>query len=80
MASRVMLFKGRNLLAIVILFTLIISFLPQALAFKCYVCDSKDDIDCTEKLPKKIRLTPKDCKDIVGAKYCIKTTNMYAGK
>ena len=49
-------------------------------AFKCYVCDSKTDIECIEELPNNSKLTPKDCNNITGAKYCIKTTNFYAGK
>lgn len=52
----------------------------DVLAFKCYVCDSKDDVECTENLPSNSRLEPKDCRNITGAKYCIKTTNIYAGE
>lgn len=51
----------------------------SASAFSCYVCDSKDDIECTENLPADSRLTTRDCANITGAKYCIKTTNIYAG-
>lgn len=49
-------------------------------AFRCYVCDSKDDIECTENMPTISKLVSQDCKNITGAKYCIKTTNIYAGK
>jgi len=49
-------------------------------AFKCYVCDSKNDMECTENLSSDFRLEPKDCQNITGAKFCIKTTNIYAGE
>lgn len=49
-------------------------------SFQCYVCDSKNDVECMEKLPSDTRLIPQDCSNITDAKYCIKTTNIYAGK
>uniref|UniRef100_A0A6G1S6Z8 Uncharacterized protein n=1 Tax=Aceria tosichella TaxID=561515 RepID=A0A6G1S6Z8_9ACAR len=52
----------------------------EAFAFRCYICDSKDDIECTENLPANSRLISQDCANITGAKYCIKTTNIYAGE
>lgn len=48
-------------------------------SFECYVCDSKTDIECMENLPENSRLVPQKCNNITGAKYCIKTTNLYAG-
>ena len=60
---------------------LIVSLCVQSSqAFQCYVCDSKSDIECTENLPATTRLVPQDCVDITGVKYCIKTTNIYAGE
>lgn len=61
-------------------FSLLLGFTPLTYGFKCYVCDSKEDNECVENLPKNSRLQPKECHDIIDAKYCVKTTNMYAGK
>lgn len=48
--------------------------------FKCYVCDSKSDNECVENLPRNSKLKPQECSDLIEPKYCVKTTNMYAGK
>lgn len=66
--------------SMVLFLLMLASKLNTAEAFQCYVCDSKDDIECTENLPDNSRLTAKDCKNITGAKYCVKTTNIYAGE
>lgn len=62
------------------LFLLNLFIVPQIQAFRCYVCDSKNDIECMENLPTNSRLISQDCKNITGAKFCIKTTNIYAGE
>lgn len=57
-----------------------LNFTSESHAFRCFVCDSKDDIECTENLPSNSKLVSQDCKNITGAKFCIKTTNIYAGE
>lgn len=52
----------------------------EVTAFKCYICDSKNDIECVENVPDDSRLVPKDCGNLTNAKYCVKTTNVYAGE
>lgn len=69
-----------SLLATTLLLLVLLQYVSSVRTFQCYVCDSKNDIECTEKLPDNSRLTPKDCSNITGAKYCIKTTNLFAGK
>lgn len=71
----------RLMTAILLQVTLFLSqhTVPTA-AFKCYVCDSKYDFDCLENLPQDGRLQPVECKNITKARYCVKTTNIYAGK
>lgn len=60
--------------------TLLLSNVSEINGFKCYVCDSKYDNECVENLPKNSKLKPQECVDLIEPKYCIKTTNMYAGK
>lgn len=62
------------------LFLVMLFFVAESNAFQCYVCDSKNDIECLENLPPNSRLESQDCHNITGAKFCIKTTNLYAGK
>lgn len=71
-----------QILAITSILNLFITsyYVSKAEAFQCYVCDSKNDLECTENLSDNSRLVPKDCNNINGAKYCIKTTNIYAGE
>ena len=78
-AAMQIMYAKATLLTFTILYILS-SLTTETVAFKCYVCDSKDDIECTENLPRDSRLISQDCKNITGAKYCIKTTNIYAGK
>lgn len=54
--------------------------IADTIAFQCYVCDSKNDIECLENLLPDSKLVSQDCRNITGAKYCIKTTNLYAGE
>lgn len=70
---------GNATLLSVALYTLL-AITTKTQAFRCYVCDSKNDIECTENLPKNSKLISQDCRNITGAKYCIKTTNIYAGE
>lgn len=59
---------------------LLLNIVQLTSGFKCYVCDSKIDNECVENLPKNSKLQPQECKDLIEPKYCIKTTNMYAGE
>lgn len=59
---------------------ILLCFASKAQAFSCYVCDSKDDNECVENLPRNSLLEPQTCRNITDAKYCIKTTNLYAGE
>lgn len=63
-----------------LLTTLFLFLNTESIAFQCYVCDSKNDIECVETIPDDTRLKPQSCQNITGAKYCIKTTNIFAGK
>lgn len=72
--------KQTILLFIVFILAIVYKQLNVVQAFQCYVCDSKFNIECTEKLPQTTKLIAQDCKNITGAKYCVKTTNIYAGE
>jgi len=69
-----------SLLGLLFSSLILLQLAKESRAFRCYVCDSKDDMECTENVPSDSRLISKDCDSITGAKFCVKTTNIYAGE
>ena len=59
-------------------------FSPIVEAIDCYQCDVTVDFYCGERFNSKsaeiLGIVPKNCSTIHDAKYCVKTTGMFAGR
>ena len=66
--------------SIILSIYVLLSFVPNTRAIRCFECDSFDDFTCTELWDPELDVNwsfLNNCSHVAGAKYCIKMTGIY---